>query len=68
MLKLKRLACLSCFILLLETYDMSTITPFNALATDVVENNTIKIKHEDNIEFNKNTIKEMKDEKKIQKK
>ncbi|NRU58853.1 hypothetical protein DFH39_000582 [Clostridium beijerinckii] len=43
MLRVKRLVCLLSIILILDTYDVSTITPFNALATDVVEDNNTEI-------------------------
>lgn len=49
--------------LILDTYDVSTITPFNALATDVVEDNNIKITHKEKIEFKENPIDEINNEK-----
>ncbi|OCA99291.1 3D domain-containing protein [Clostridium beijerinckii] len=63
MLRVKRLVCLLSIILILDTYDVSTITPFNALATDVVEDNNIEITHKEKIEFKENPIDEINNEK-----
>lgn len=63
MLKLKRIVCLLSFTLILEAYNMSTITPFNNLATGVVEDK--EIENENNIEH-QNLINETKSEKLVQ--
>lgn len=63
MLRVKRIMCLLSLIYLFETYNISTITPFNALATDVVEDKNIETIHKDEIESNKNPIDEMQYEK-----
>ncbi|MBN7574836.1 MULTISPECIES: 3D domain-containing protein [Clostridium] len=63
MLRVKRLVCLLSIILILDTYDVSTITPFNALATDVVEDNNIEITHNEKTEFKENSIDEINNEK-----
>lgn len=53
MLKVNRLMCLLGFLFIFNIYNISTITPFHALATEVVK---------DNIELVKNSI-EVQDEK-----
>ncbi|NRY51908.1 hypothetical protein [Clostridium beijerinckii] len=63
MLRVKRLVCLLSIILILDTYDVSTITPFNALATDVVEDNNTEITNKEKIEFKENPIDEINNEK-----
>lgn len=56
MLKVNRLMCLLSLIFLLNTYNISTITPFHALATEVVEDNSIEMVHKDNIETTKKPL------------
>lgn len=63
MLRVKRIMCLLSLICLLDTCNIGIVTPFNALATDVVENKNIETKHIDEIESNKNPIDEMQYEK-----
>lgn len=48
MLKVKRIMCLLSLIFLFNTYDISTITPFHALATEVVEDTNIEMVHNNN--------------------
>lgn len=48
MLKVNRLMCLLGFILLFITSNISTITPFHALATEVVKDNSIEMVPKDN--------------------
>lgn len=48
MLRVDRLMCLLIFIFLFNTYNMSTITPFHALATEVVKDSTMEMAHNDN--------------------
>lgn len=47
MLIVDRLMCLLSLFFLFNTYNMSTLTPFDALATKVVKDNTIEIVHSD---------------------
>ena len=56
MLKVKRLTCLISLTFLFSTYNISIVTPFNALATDVVEDKNMDMIHEDKIELDKNSI------------
>lgn len=41
MLKVKRLMCLSSCLIFFNIFDMSTVTPFHSLATEVVEDKNI---------------------------
>lgn len=57
MLKVKRLMCLLSCISLFNIYDTSTVTPFRALATEVVEdNNNIEILHKNKLGLIENPI------------
>ena len=62
MLRVNRLMCLLSFLFLFYTYNISTITPFHALATEVVEDNSIEMVHKDNLKLIENSI-EVQDEK-----
>ncbi|MCE5221498.1 MAG: 3D domain-containing protein [Clostridium sp.] len=62
MLIVNRLMCLLSFLFLFNTYNISTLTPFQALATEVVEDNNIEIVHKDNLKLIENPI-ELQDEK-----
>jgi len=62
MLRVNRLMCLLSFLFLFNTYNISTITPFRALATEVVEDNSIEMVHKDNLKLIENSI-EVEDEK-----
>jgi 3D (Asp-Asp-Asp) domain-containing protein len=66
MLRVKRLVCLLSIIFLFDTYDISIITPFNALATDVVKDKNIELIHQDKMELYETPI-EMQYEKITQK-
>lgn len=50
MLKVNRLMCLLCLLFLFNSQNTSTITPFRALATEVVNNNSMEMVHKDNLE------------------
>ncbi|MFW2490132.1 3D domain-containing protein [Clostridium chromiireducens] len=63
MLRVKMLMCSLSFIILFNTYSMSTITPFNALATDVVDEKNIKPLNNDEIQENENPLKNLQTEK-----
>ncbi|SFC50024.1 3D domain-containing protein [Clostridium uliginosum] len=54
MLKIKRIICLLSFIFLFSTYNISIITPFKALTTDVVEDKSIEMIHKDKTDLNGN--------------
>ena len=62
MLIINRLMCLLSFLFLFNTYTISTITTFNTLATEVVEDNNIDMVHKDQPELIENPI-ELQDEK-----
>ncbi|BCZ47805.1 hypothetical protein psyc5s11_38720 [Clostridium gelidum] len=62
MLRVNRLLCLLSILFIFNTYTISTITTFNALATKVVEDNNIEIVHKDQTELIENPI-ELQDEK-----
>ncbi|HEX9025865.1 MAG TPA: 3D domain-containing protein [Clostridium sp.] len=57
MLKVKRLKCLLSLTFLFNTYTLSIVTPFNALATDVVNDKDMEIIHKDEMALDKNSIK-----------
>lgn len=63
MLRVKMLMCSLSFIILFNTYSMSTITPFNALATDVVDEKNIKPLNNDEIQENESPLKNLQTEK-----
>lgn len=52
MLRLERIMCLFSFMFLFNTYDISIITPFNALATDVVKYKSKKMTLTDKMDLN----------------
>lgn len=56
MLRVKRLMYLLCFILLANTTNVGTITPFHALATEVVEDNDSEMGHKSRVKLIKNPI------------
>lgn len=66
MLRVDRLMCLLSLLFLFYTNNISTITPFHALATDVVKNNSMEVVHKDNIEKTKKSF-DLEDEKLRQK-
>jgi 3D (Asp-Asp-Asp) domain-containing protein len=47
--------CLLSFLFLFNTYNISTITPFHALATEVVEDNSIEMVQKDNLKLIENS-------------
>jgi len=63
MLRVKMLMCSLCFIILFNTYNMSTVTPFNALATDVVEKKNAETLNKDEIQENESPIEKLQAEK-----
>jgi len=63
MLRVKMLMCSLIFIILFNTYNMSTITPFNALATDVVEKKNTETLNKDEIQENESPFKKLQAEK-----
>lgn len=56
MLRVNKLMCLFSFLFIFYTHNISTITPFQALATDVVEDNSIEIVHKNQLELIENPI------------
>lgn len=56
MLKVNRLMCLLSFIFLFSTFNISAITPFHALATEVVKDNTIEMVPNNNIDTVEKTL------------
>jgi 3D (Asp-Asp-Asp) domain-containing protein len=48
MLRVDRLMCLLSFIFIFNTYNLGTITPFHALATEVVKDNNMEMAHNNN--------------------
>lgn len=59
MLRVNMLMCLLSFLFTFNNYNISTLTPFHALVTEVVENNNIEMIHKDskeNIEIIENPI------------
>lgn len=63
MLRVKMLMCSLGFIILFNTYNMSTITPFNALATDVVDEKNIQTLNKDEIREKESPLKKLQSEK-----
>ena len=59
MLKVKRLICLLSLTFLFNTYTLSIVTPFNALATDVVKDKDMEMIHKDEMEYEKMKQKEL---------
>lgn len=56
MLRVKRLMYLLCIILLTNTTDVGTVTPFHALATEVVGDNDSEMGHDDKMKLIENPI------------
>ncbi|EKQ58077.1 MULTISPECIES: 3D domain-containing protein [unclassified Clostridium] len=56
MLKLKSIICLLSIITLFNDYNVSIVTPFNTLATDVVKDNSIRMIGENKLGLNENFI------------
>jgi len=55
MLKVNRVMCLLGLSFIFNTYNISTITPFHALATEVVEDNSIEMVQKDNLKLIENS-------------
>lgn len=56
MLRVKMLMCFIMIILLFNSYNPSTVTPFHALATEVVEGKNMEMVHNDDIKLIENLI------------
>ena len=56
MLKVNRVMCFLGFLFISNTYNISTLIPSHALATEVVENNSIEIVLKDNLKLIENSI------------
>lgn len=56
MLRVNMLMCLLSLLLPFNTYNISAITPFHALVTEVVEDNSIEMVHKDNLQSIKNIL------------
>lgn len=66
MLRVDRLMCLLSLLFLFYTNEIGTVTPFHALATEVVKDNSMEVVHKDNIETTKKSF-NLEDEKLKQK-
>ena len=55
MLKVNKVMCLLSFLFISNTYNISTLTPSHALATEVVEDNNIEMPQNDNLKLIKNS-------------